>query len=533
MRFSALLLFAIAFVQSPLNSQTSPAPSNPVARVTGGAIEGTFLADHRGAAFRGIPYAAPPVGELRWRDPHPVTPWKGSRSAQKNPPACAQLLSGEWNRRAAENGSEDCLYLSVDTPDLKPAKAMPVMVWIHGGANAAGDMGASEPPIAEPLTMPGVILVRIQYRLGYFGFLAHPELTDESGRAASGNYALLDQIQALAWVRDNIAAFGGDASRVTVFGQSAGAYDVLMLMASPLARGLFHRAILESAPSLNGLLRINTLRQEEQKGLRFAARLSAPERGQLAYLRQRSMAEILKASPEVDTDGEGVITDGYVLPADPLEIFRAHKEAAIPMVIGTNAAEEAFPGDRVHLAEVVRSVYSPEEKPILDFYGLADAPARASAAIYGDINHQFATDIYYRCHNALVSDLHSKIAPTFQYEYAHPIPGREKEGPIHCAELGHVFGTFFMGGPPTEEDRLLSAKIVSYWTSFAKYGDVNGPKAGDAATTQSLTVWPQHDANTRLYIEFADSGPTVRANLRTEPCKMLDTADLAHVAAKK
>ena len=200
----------------------------PVVNVTGGDITGIPWADSKGATFRGVPFAAAPVGDLRWRDPQPVKPWTGQRDATAYGSPCAQV-DGGWNAKDSKDGQEDCLYLNVDTPELNAKKLLPVMVWIHGGANWGGSARGPAAP-ENPLAAHGVVFVSIQYRLGFFGFLAHPELTRESQRSASSNYALMDQIAALKWVQQNIASFGGDPKRVTIFGQSAGAYDIGLLM---------------------------------------------------------------------------------------------------------------------------------------------------------------------------------------------------------------------------------------------------------------------------------------------------------------
>jgi len=508
---ASLLCLATALVAQTQSATVS---------VTGGRVAGVVLPD-ASVAFRGIPYAAPPVGDLRWRAPRPVRPWTQLRAAQPAH-ACAQQNAG-WNRGDFANASEDCLYLSVDTPTLKPARPLPVMIWIHGGANYAGASGASWPAQPEPLVAQGVVLVRIQYRLGLFGFLAHPELDRENG-GHSGNWGLLDQVQALTWVRDNIAAFGGDPSNVTIFGQSAGAYDAYMLTVMPLARGLFHKAIYESAPSLDGMLRINDLAKEEQRTARLISPAKPPAQNQIAFLRALSTDEIIKLTPAYDTDGEGVIVDGRVLPEDPLDLFRSGKEARIPLIVGTTAAEEAFPEDGDKLADVIRATYSPAAQPILEAYGLTGSPMLAAPRVYGDRRHQFATDIFYRCHSRDTALTHSRFARTWQYEWARAIPGRESEGPVHTAELGHVFGTFFLGGAPTAYDNELSAKVIRYWTNFAKYGDPN-----DAHTP----MWPAFDNTKKAHIEFGDEGPQIKYDLRPEPCRQLDAGDASHRAEQK
>jgi para-nitrobenzyl esterase len=251
--------------------------ASPAVTVTGGKVLGKFWEDGRGATFRGIPYAQPPVGELRWHEPMPVRPWSGVRQAFEFAPACAQMNAG-WNADAAQNGKEDCLYLNVDTPDLTTKQLKPVMMWIHGGANTGGN--ADELSSGRSLCKRGVVVVSIQYRLGLLGFMAHPELTKESPHHSSGNYALLDQLAALRWVSENIAVFGGDPKKVTIFGQSAGAFDIALLMASPLSKGLFVGVIEQSGPALSFRPTL-TLAEAEREGGQVAEKLGAPRNGSL------------------------------------------------------------------------------------------------------------------------------------------------------------------------------------------------------------------------------------------------------------
>jgi para-nitrobenzyl esterase len=239
-----MLKFAIVFLVVAGLTAMAAAPASTTERmVTGGIVSGETLPDG-GTVFRGIPYAQPPLGELRWKPPAPVIPWQGVRDATKAGPPCIQR-SYEWNAADAFDGKEDCLYLDVQSPKHKPTDRLPVMFWIHGGANRAGSgIGYTD----SPITRRGVVLVTFQYRLGIFGFASLPALTAESPEHASGNYSIMDQIAALKWVKANIANFGGDPGNVTIFGQSAGAQDVGLLMLSPLARGLFHKVIAEAEP---------------------------------------------------------------------------------------------------------------------------------------------------------------------------------------------------------------------------------------------------------------------------------------------
>jgi para-nitrobenzyl esterase len=486
------------------------AETRPVVKVTGGEIVGRSWQDVKGATFRGVPFAAPPVGELRWRDPAPVKPWTGQRDTIEYGAPCAQV-DGGWNSRDARDGKEDCLYLNVDTPDVKPAKPMPVMVWIHGGANAGGSARGGD-VLENPLAQHGVVVVSIQYRLGYFGFLSHPELSKESGRGASGNYALLDQIAALKWVRDNIAKFGGDAKQVTIFGQSAGAYDITLLMTSPLAKGLFARAIEQSGPALAGRRKLIPLAEAELKGRNIAEKLQAPAQAALAFMRKLTTEDVLKASPPYGQGGLMAIVDGYVLPADPAEVYAKHQEHRVPLIIGSNSREFPFFGNPANLKPAIAEFFGSSAGTVLDAYGLSEKPGPQVAG-YGTAGEQFSTDELFRCHAVAIADEHSELAATYQYEYSHTLAGREP-GARHSDELGYVFGTFFMA-PPNEVDRKVSAAMQGYWTNFAKTGDPNGG---------ALPKWPAHDAKSRAYVELASDGPQAKTNLRGDICPLYEAA---------
>jgi para-nitrobenzyl esterase len=328
--------------------------AGPEVGVTGGRIEGAAL-EKGGAVFKGIPFAQPPVGDLRWREPQPVKPWTGARDATKFGAPCAQNSGGKM----LESSREDCLFLNVWSPDW-PAKAkLPVMVWLHGGGNYGGTASGNNFD-GEKLTRHAVVVVTTNYRLTAFGFLAHPELTKESAHHASGNYGLLDQIAALKWVRDNIAKFGGDPGNVTLFGQSAGAVDANVLMASPLTKGLFHRVIAESG-TVTRVPEDTTMRMTAL-GVLMAAREGTPysegwslaeaEKAGMALgssvkqLRELPVEEILKktAAPRMSVGpANGVIADGYVFPKPPADVFIKGQEHRVPLLLGNNSRERTPP----------------------------------------------------------------------------------------------------------------------------------------------------------------------------------------------
>ncbi len=299
-----------------------------------GPVEGTPSADGTVRVFKGIPFAAPPVGESRWKAPAPVAPWTTPRKADAFGARCAQgPIFGDMIFR--DEMSEDCLYVNVWTPAKKAGEKLPVMFWIHGGGFQAGS--ASEPrQDGEHLARKGVVVVSANHRLGVFGFLSHADLTKESGKNASGNYGLLDQIAALEWVQRNIAAFGGDPGNVTIFGESAGSFAVSALVASPLAKQLVHRAIGESGAffTMGGALAPQTLAGAEGQGATFAKGLGAAD---IAALRAKSTDEVLQAA--LKGRWFAPIVDGYVLPKTVAEIYAAGEHNPVPLLAGWNADE--------------------------------------------------------------------------------------------------------------------------------------------------------------------------------------------------
>jgi para-nitrobenzyl esterase len=512
-RMKLKLIHVVSFALLIAVPVARPAGStDPIVSVSGGELQGRLWADGSGASFKGIPFAEPPVGSLRWREPVPVKAWTGVRAADAYPPACAQANAG-WNSPDAKSSKEDCLYLNVWTPTWPTRSRYPVMVWIHGGANAAGS-GSGPLFDGETLARHGVVVVTIQYRLGMFGFLALPGLSKESPHHSSGNYAILDQIAALRWVHDNIAQFGGDPAQVTVFGQSAGSHDTGILLTSPLAKGLINRAIEESGTVVINGMTIPSLAVGEQTGEKLIASLKPPEGNVVEFLRGLSAEDVLKAAPPYGTGGLGPDVDGFVIPRPPAEVFASHEELPVPLLIGNNAREFTQPGSPEDLKKAIESFYGPIAFEALKLYGLSGDPAPSAYAPYGDANSQFATDTAFRCSTVEIANSHSTIAPTFEYEYSHGLPGREAAGATHSAELGYVFGTFIMG-KPGPVDLKIGADLQSYWTNFAKSGDPNG---------RPLPEWPRHNSVTQAYLEFTDGGPVEKTKLRNDICVLYEKA---------
>ena len=466
-------------------------------KTTAGGVKGTTSADGRIRIYKGIPFGAPPTGERRWQAPQPAAAWPGVRAATEFGPRCVQ---GQiFDDIVFTDKSEDCLNLNLWTPAQKADERLPVMVWIHGGGFQAGS-GAENRHDGTAFARKNVVIVTINYRLGIFGFFSHPELTKESGRNASGNYGLLDQVLALEWVRANIAAFGGDPKNVTIFGESAGSLAVSALMASPLAQGLFHKAIGESGaffPLGSGGLPLRPLAESEQQGVKFAGTIGAAS---LAELRARSADEVLQAALK-SQPWFSPNQDGYFLPKDVLSIFADGKQAQVPLLAGWNADEarggvvlgrdkpnaKTFPDD-------VRKRFGDHAAAVLKAYPASnDAEALESAAV-------LASDAFIGYSTWRWLEAHRKTghAAVYRYSFDRKIPLEPDQmmngvkatpadiGARHAGEIEYVFGALEPSLPkvPWEEsDRKLSDAMTSYWASFAKTGDPNTP---------GLPKWPSY-----------------------------------------
>jgi para-nitrobenzyl esterase len=474
------------------------ARERPVVAVSGGLIRGVMQLDGT-ALFRSVPFAQPPVGELRWKPPAPLAPWSGVRDVSDDAPPCLQSPHG-WNDSLAVQSSEDCLYLQIRTPRLDPNAKLPVMVWIHGGANQAGaGRGYSRSPIVKR----GVVLVMLQYRLGVFGFISHPELSAESEHAASGNYALLDQIAALQWVRDNIAAFGGDPANVTIFGQSAGAQDVGLLMLTPLSAGLFDKAVAQSGTATFGASP-RSLKENEELGLQLARHANAAN---LRELRAKSGQELLIAAQSLSQpalhDPSSLwlraVVDGWVIRDAPMTTLAAGQQHRVPLIIGNNSSEFPLHGgpDRTH-AEIARAFGAHADRAV-QLYGIA-----AAAPISHEISTQLATDLTFRCPALSVAQMHvAHGLSAWHYEFGL----NESDEPVqHSAELPFVFydKRVTSSGQPR-------ASLLDYWVQFARTGDPN---------SEQLADWPMFGAG-RASLTVTSKGVAVVRDLRSELCSLL------------
>ncbi|WP_372786495.1 carboxylesterase/lipase family protein [Phenylobacterium sp.] len=425
--------------------------------------------------YEGVPYAAPPLGPLRWREPQPVQPWTGVREATAFAPACAQLgvsMPGEPDPKTAE----DCLYLNVWTPATRPAGKLPVMVFIHGGGYTNG---ATSLPLywGDRLAKRGVVVVTLAYRLGVLGFLAHPELTAESPHHSSGNYGLMDQVAALAWVKRNIAAFGGDPRRVTIFGQSAGAMSVSMLMASPLAKGLFQGAIGESGGLFEPLQLAPSyaLPVAERDGVAYAKSVDAAS---LAQLRTIPVDRLLRGEANMVSHP---VVEPYVLPLSPYDAFVAGRQARVPILVGWNAEEARSLTDlrKVRAAtfgEDIQKAFGFQPTALIDAYPHADA----AQAVQGRAD--FERDLRFGWDNWAWARLQARAGPPvyiYRFEQRPPFPAgsvRANWGASHFAELWYVFDHLDQESWAwTTADRKLADAMAGYWVDFARRGDPNGP----------------------------------------------------------
>lgn len=472
-----------------------------------GVVEGATSRDAKVRIFKGIPFAASPVGALRWKAPQPAASWAGVRQALEFGPRCMQgNIFGDMVFRD-KGPSEDCLYLNVWTP-VKTAEAkLPVMVWIYGGGFAAG--AASEPrQDGEQLAKKGVVVVSMNYRLGAFGFFAHPELTKESGHNASGNYGLLDQVAALHWVQKNIGAFGGDPHQVTIFGESAGSFSVSALMASPLAQGRFERAIGESGAFFSDTLPAKSLAETEAAGEKFAESLGAKS---LEALRAKPAKDILRAASREKGLPFVPNIDGYFLPESVGAIYASGKQSHIPLLAGWNADEGSYKtifGKEAPTAQnfvtKAHETYGDKAEAFLRLYPAAtDTEAKRSAQdLAGDKFIAYSTWKWLEMQNATGKSTDYR----YRFEEAPPLSESEKAKdssrvPVayHSADIEFVFETLASKHLPwTPEDYKLSDEMSSYWVNFAKTGDPNG--AG-------LPQWKPYNGQTGYKVMHLNDSP--------------------------
>ena len=473
---------------------------DPVVMTGAGALSGFWDGDV--ARFRGIPFAAPPVGPHRWRPPRPVDRWEGQRPAQTFGPAPIQpqprrdsiIFHANFADSRSLTMSEDCLYLNVCTPDPSPEAGLPVMVWVHGGGNRFG-YGSQDIHDAANLARRGAVVVTFNYRLGALGFLAHPGLSAEDGTGTSGNYGLLDVVAVLRWVSASIRAFGGDPARVTAAGNSAGAALVCHLMGAPGAAGLFSRAIGQSS---SGIYRAEgampTLSEAEARGLGYATSFEAPG---LAALRQISGLEISAAGHF------GPVAGGHLLPADTQQVFAAGRQAAIPLLVGSNRDEGSVYAQAAHAAEIASLAAA--SAGFGDVYPAGDDASRRRSARAHVGDTRFVWPVW----RWAVTHSVTAAAPAWVYRFERepPLPrdielmpppdGGDGYGVFHTAELPYMWDNLHTRPWPWKPaDRELARTMADAWVRFVEAGDPNG---------NGLPHWPALTAGSDpVVMRFAD-----------------------------
>ncbi len=523
-----LIILLIILPMGKIFSQFNADIRAPRVNTRDGILEG--LNESGIHTFKGIPFAQPPVGDLRWKEPQPVKGWTDIRKALKFGPRAMQLsLFGDMNFRS-DGMSEDCLYLNVWTPAKTSTDKLPVMVYFYGGGFMAGD--GSEPRYdGESMARRGIVTVTVNYRLSVFGFFAHPELTKESGHHASGNYGLMDQQAALRWVQQNIAAFGGDPARVTIAGESAGSFSVSAQMASPSSKGLFASAIGESG-SLLGTHTPVTLAVAEQSGIQFTTLTGA---GSLAALRAMTANDLLQATAKTEAPRFNAIVDGYFLPKSPLEIYANGEQSQVPLLVGWNSEESGYKAilgqDELtarNYRKAIEKLYGEHAEEVLRVYpGATEEEIRQSAT-------DLASDRFIGFSTWKWADMQAKTSgkPVYRYRYNRARPAMRPEmgnvvaglaggiikinnpevakalpatGAVHSAEIEYALGNL-----PTNkvydwqpEDYKVSAILQSCFANFIKTANPNGlgvptwPAANEGSTVQIMNI----DVNSELKIE--------------------------------
>jgi para-nitrobenzyl esterase len=502
------------FLLAAVAATATIAGTADLVKISSGTLEGTVAADPSVRLFKGVPFAAPPVGDLRWKAPQPVAPWPGLRKADEWGNHCMQGLVWDDILPRGKAASEDCLNLNVWTPAKSRDDKLPVYLWFYGGGFAVG--ASSEPRYdGEYLARQGIVVVEPNYRLGVFGFLAHPELTKESGHGASGNYGLLDQVAALRWVRENIAAFGGDPNNVTIGGESAGSASVGGLMASPLSKGLFHKAIGESGaffPSPSRSMDAGSLVEAERAGVQFASSVGAAS---LADLRAKKADELLTATMKANPFLFGPIVDGHFLPAPVPAIYARGEQARVPLLAGWNSSElssaVAMAQDKptpAVFADTLRQQFKDHAQAASQLYPAStqEETLQSAADLAGD---QF---IAYSTWKWIEMQTRTGQVPVYRYQFDRVAPdpsGANRFGAVHASEIQYAFGTLDSKQANWQpEDRKTSLTMAAYWANFIKTGNPNGP---------GLASWPEFGkAREVMHIDAASKAAPERHRARYE-----------------
>ena len=474
-----------------LTSRANSKNVSDTLQIESGLISGTKDLKSEVVSFKGIPFAAPPVGDLRWKAPQQAKSWNGvkecktfSASAMQAKPMPFSMWTAEFIA-PSEPLSEDCLYLNVWTAAKSSSEKRPVIVFIHGGAFTSG---SGSVPVYDGTAMAqkGVVFITINYRVGIFGFFSHPELSKESASKTSGNYGLLDQIEALKWVQKNIAAFGGDPNRVAIAGQSAGAFSVNYLVASPLAKGLFQRAIAESGGSIlptNPLSGQQNLKDAEQRGIEFARSMKV---NSIAELRAKTSTELMAVRAMTSP-----IVDGYVIPEPVYKILSTGKQNDVPVLMGWNANEGNFGGQlqsALKFKQQARENFGEKADEFLKLFPSGtEAEAEQSQIILSGLQ-TFGVQAY------AWMNLQNKTGKSsvFMYHFERVVPYREDQKPFgafHTGEVPYAYNNLHMSNRPWEKpDIQLAETMSSYWANFAANGDPNGPNVPkwDACSPKNL-----------------------------------------------
>ncbi|HVV94115.1 MAG TPA: carboxylesterase family protein [Hyphomicrobiales bacterium] len=475
------------------------APGLGVVQTSAGAVSGAD-AGHGVTVYKGLPYAAPATGALRWRPPAPATPWSGVRAMTDWPPDCPQGKGQTSDGYRSTRQGEDCLAVNVWTPARAPGETLPVMVWFYGGSFIFGS-GSDERSDGTGFARKGVVLVTVNYRLGLFGFLAHPALTAESAEGFSGNYGVLDIIAALRWIRDNIAGFGGDPDRVTLFGVSAGAAQISLLLTAPGAAGLFQRAIMESPGAMRPLA---TLAEAEEAGRVLGDDIAALRRLPWQELLAKTNLLVPKMRALTHPRVLRPIADGVVIPEDDRTAFRAGHFHPVPSIVGTNADE----GTSMVATWTVKTA-ADWHRLLADNFAGAEAavaaayPVAVDADVPGRVAEAFADSQFNYGAEGVARALVARGAPVWRYRFIRRAPYLA-DGPHHGGEVSYVFNNLPDGPDYDATDRALAATMQDIWVRFATAADPNG---------SGLPSWPRQDAgaDNRLLI-FGD-----RIAATTEP----------------
>ncbi|MFA4987372.1 MAG: carboxylesterase/lipase family protein [Candidatus Brocadiia bacterium] len=511
-----VLLYAPALVVLSEDAANPALPNDIITEY--GPISGVVQADGV-RIFKGIPFAAPPVGELRWKPPQPAKKWDKIRPCVEFGPWCIQPKQEVFGREESPQ-SEDCLYLNVWTSAQSKDERRPVMVWIHGGGFTTGS-GSMKVYDGQTYARRGIVLVTINYRVGPLGFFAHPLLSKESEKGSSGNYGFLDQVESLKWVQRNIAAFGGDPNCVTIFGESAGAVSVGLHLVSPLSRGLFHRAILESGSSdfISRKLKAETngLESSEASGERLASQLkcdAAPD--VLSALRAIPAEEILRAAnPSQGLFGDrkakyGPVIDGWVIPDLPDKMMQEGKMAPVPVMVGTNSDEGTIFLSQLPVKTVagyqilMKTLFKDNAEELLKLF-----PAKEDSDVAMAIN-KFSTVAFFVVGARTTARKAAKLQPqVFMYHFTRSFP---RLGAFHAAEIPYVFGNLPAAMANPQVDAALSQTMNSFWINFALSGDPNG---------QGLPKWPVYTETEDKNIELGEQIKESAGLWRTE-CDLFD-----------